>query len=66
MLCTGAELLRAAFDLDLLEDLETLLLQKLGPACVAAYNAYMMCREMPKVGFLAMDARRRAGDPFAC
>ena len=44
-----------------LVDLETLYLQCLGPACVAAYNAYLMCRDLPKVGFLAMDARHCAG-----
>ncbi|MSO76997.1 MAG: nicotinate phosphoribosyltransferase [Alphaproteobacteria bacterium] len=44
-----------------LVDLETLYLQKLGAACVAAYNAYSMCKELPKVAFLAMDARHCAG-----
>jgi nicotinate phosphoribosyltransferase len=44
-----------------LVDLETLLLQKLGPAGVAAYNAYAMCAELPRVAFLAMDARHCAG-----
>ncbi len=44
-----------------LVDLETLFLQNLGPACVAAYNAYSMCRDLPKVSFLAMDARHCAG-----
>ncbi len=44
-----------------LSDLETLLLQKLGPACVAAHNAYQMCLALPKVAFLAMDARHCAG-----
>lgn len=44
-----------------LSDLETLLLQKLGPACVAAHNAYQMCMALPKVAFLAMDARHCAG-----
>lgn len=44
-----------------LADLETILLQKLGPACVAAHNAYQMCVEMPQVPFLAMDARHCAG-----
>jgi len=44
-----------------LADLETLYLQKLGPACVAAHNAYQMCVELPKVAFLAMDARHCAG-----
>ena len=42
-------------------DIETQFLQKLGSACVAAYNAYVMCVEMPGTGFLAMDARHCAG-----
>ena len=48
-----------------LADLETLLLQKLGPTCVAAYNAYTMCADLPKVAFLAMDARHCAGTEMA-
>jgi len=48
-----------------LADLETVLLQKLGPACVAAYNAYAMCAELPNVAFLAMDARHCAGAEMA-
>lgn len=44
-----------------LTDLETILLQKLGPACVAAHNAYQMCVELLQVGFLAMEARHCAG-----
>jgi nicotinate phosphoribosyltransferase len=44
-----------------LSDLETILLQKLGPACVAAHNAYQMCLALPKVAFLAMEARHCAG-----
>jgi nicotinate phosphoribosyltransferase len=48
-----------------LVDLETVLLQKLGPACVAAYNAYAMCAELPRVAFLAMDARHCAGPDMA-
>jgi nicotinate phosphoribosyltransferase len=44
-----------------LVDLETLYLQKLGAACVAAYNAFTMCVDLPKVAFLAMDARHCAG-----
>jgi nicotinate phosphoribosyltransferase len=51
--------------LEHLVDLETLYLQKLGPACVAAYNAYAMCRELPRVAFLAMDARHSAGAEMA-
>ena len=48
-----------------LVDLETLLLQKIGPACVAAYNAFSMCMELPGVSFLAMDARHCAGTEMA-
>ncbi len=44
-----------------LVDLETLLLQKIGPCCVAAYNSYNMCVELKKTQFLAMDARHCAG-----
>ncbi len=42
-------------------DLETLLLQKIGPPAVAAHNAYQMCLALPSVRFLAMDARHCAG-----
>ena len=44
-----------------LSDLETILLQKIGPACVAAHNAYQMCMALPNVSFLAMEARHCAG-----
>jgi len=48
-----------------LVDLETLYLQKLGPACVAAYNAFTMCADLPKSAFLAFDARHCAGPDMA-
>lgn len=48
-----------------LVDLETLYLQKLGAACVAAYNAYTMCVDLPDVAFLAMDCRHAAGVEMA-
>ncbi len=48
-----------------LVDLETLYLPLLGPACVAAYNAFEMCAAMPDTGFLAMDARHCAGAAMA-
>ena len=44
-----------------LVDLETALLQKIGATCVAAYNAKSMVLSLPKVSFLAMDARHCAG-----
>ena len=49
---------------DLVEK-ETILLQKLGAACVAAYNALSMCQELPDVQFIAMDARHCAGAEMA-
>jgi len=48
-----------------LVSLETLFLQKLGPACVAASNAFQMCTQLPHVAFLAMDARHCAGTEMA-
>ncbi len=48
-----------------LVDLETIYLQKLGAACVAAYNAYTMCMDLPNVAFLAMDCRHCAGAEMA-
>ena len=44
-----------------LSEMETILLQKIGPPCVAAHNAWQMCLMLPKVSFLAMDARHCAG-----
>ena len=48
-----------------LVDLETLYLQKLGAACVAAYNASLMCIDLPAVAFMAFDARHCAGTDMA-
>lgn len=48
-----------------LVDLETIFLMKLGATCVAAHNAYSMCVDLPRVAFLAMDARHCAGTEMA-
>jgi nicotinate phosphoribosyltransferase len=61
----GEPLLYLTGSLYHLVDLETIYLQKLGPACVAAYNAYAMCVDLPKTAFLAMDARHCAGAEMA-
>jgi nicotinate phosphoribosyltransferase len=61
----GEPILYVTGSLARLVDLETLLLQKLGPACVAAYNAYTMCTDLPRIAFLAMDARHCAGTEMA-
>ena len=57
----GDPLLYLTGSFAMLADLETLYLQKLGAACVAAHNAYQMCLELPQAAFLAMDARHCAG-----
>ena len=61
----GDPLLYITGSLENLVELETLYLQLLGPACVAAHNAYSMCRDLPNVGFIAMDARHCAGFEMA-
>jgi len=61
----GEPLLYVTGPLYHLVDLETLLLQKLGPPCVAAYNAFAMCADLPRVAFMAMDARHCAGTEMA-
>lgn len=48
-----------------LSDLETVFLQRLGPPCVAAFNAFLMCTDLPYVSFIAMDARHCAGADMA-
>jgi len=61
----GEPILYIAGPLYHLADLETLYLQLLGPACVAAWNAFTMCVDLPKTQFLAMDARHCAGSDMA-
>lgn len=57
----GEPICYITMSLAMMADVETLLLQKMGPACVAAHNAYSMCTELPGTAFLAMDARHCAG-----
>jgi nicotinate phosphoribosyltransferase len=57
----GEPLVYITGSMALLSDLETLALQKIGPCCVAAHNAYQMCLALPEVAFLAMEARHCAG-----
>jgi len=48
-----------------LVELETLFLQKVGFACVSAYNAYKMTLALPKVPFMDMHARHATGDDMS-
>jgi len=57
----GEPLVYITGSFEALADLETLLLQKIGAACVAAHNAFQMCVALPQSLFLAMDARHCAG-----
>jgi len=43
-------------------ELETLILQRTGVACVSAYNAYKMAMNLPKTAFIDMHARHATGD----
>jgi len=61
----GEPMIYLSGSLEHLVDLETLYLQRLGAPCVAAYNAYAMCVDLPKCAFLAMDARHCAGAEMA-
>jgi len=62
---SGEPMLYITGSLQQLVDLETLYLQRLGAPCVAAYNASVMCTDLPKASFLAMDARHCAGAEMA-
>jgi nicotinate phosphoribosyltransferase len=61
----GEPIIFLSGSLNALVDLETIFLQKLGAACVAAYNAFTMCMELPQAAFLAFDARHCAGTEMA-
>lgn len=62
ILASGKPLLYLAGSMTALAPLETLLLQRVGFACVSAMNAFTMCQAMPKASFIAMDARHCTGD----
>ena len=57
----GEPLVYMTGSMEQLSDLETIALQKIGAACVAAHNAYQMCLALPNVSFQAMEARHCAG-----
>lgn len=61
----GEPLMYVSGQFSQLVDLETELLMKIGPPCVAAYNAFSMCSTLPAIPFLAMDARHCAGHEMA-
>jgi len=46
-------------------ELETLILQRVGVACVSAYNAYKMAMNLPQTLFIDMHARHATGDDMA-
>jgi nicotinate phosphoribosyltransferase len=48
-----------------LVELETLVLQRVGVACVSAYNAYKMAMNLKKVAFIDMHARHSPGDDLS-
>lgn len=62
LVASGKPLLYVAGSLVALSTLETLLLQRVGFACVSAYNAFTMAQALPTAEFLAMEARHTSGD----
>ena len=48
-----------------LVELETLILQRIGVACVSAYNAFKMATSLQKVPFIDMHARHSPGDDLS-
>ena len=48
-----------------LVELETLILQRVGMPCVAAYNAYKMAMNLKKTTFIDMHARHATGDDMS-
>ena len=48
-----------------LAELETLILQRTGVACVSAYNAYKMAMNLKNVAFIDMHARHSTGDDLS-
>jgi len=58
----GKPLLTYTGSLASLLELETLILQRTGVACVSAYNAYKMAMNLPKAVFIDMHARHATGD----
>src|SRR6266702_1151715 len=48
-----------------LVELETLILQSIGVACVSAYNAYKMAMNLKKAAFIDMHARHSPGDDLS-
>lgn len=48
-----------------LAELETLVLQRTGVACVSAYNAYKMAMNLKNVAFIDMHARHATGDDLS-
>ena len=46
----GEPLMYISGPLGQLVDLETVFLQKVGPPCVAAFNAFLMCTDLPTSG----------------
>ncbi len=48
-----------------LAELETLILRRVGTACVSAYNAYKMATDLPKMAFIDMHARHACGDDLS-
>ncbi len=61
----GNVLLLLKGSLQVLSEVETLCLQKLGPPCVIAYTVFHMTHSCPYAAFMAMDSRHCTGKDMA-
>ncbi|WP_244530820.1 hypothetical protein [Pseudoxanthobacter soli] len=62
LLVSGRPIMTITGSMAALSPIETLLLQRVGFACVSALNAFTMNLAMPRTAFIAMEARHCTGD----
>src|SRR3546814_8680840 len=62
VVCGGKPMMYISGSLAALARLETPFAQRLGFACASAWNAFAMCRALPRTSFVATDAPYCAGD----
>lgn len=62
LLTSGRPLFTVTGSMAALSPIETVLLQRVGFACVSAFNAFSQCLALPRCAFIAMEARHCTGD----
>ncbi|WP_334176795.1 hypothetical protein [Pseudoxanthobacter sp.] len=62
LLTSGRPLFTVTGSMAALSPVETVMLQRVGFACVSAFNAFSQCLALPRCAFIAMEARHCTGD----